>query len=111
MEKYLPIAHAARDADGNWRPPHDLLEHLHEVGELAAEFAHRYGADWARVAGRWHDLGKYRLRFQKYIRTVSGFEADAHIKGEAGRAPHSTAGALLAMDRFGNAGRVLAYLI
>lgn len=113
MEDHLPIAHAARDAEGNWRPPHDLLEHLHEVGELAAEFARRYGVDWARLAGRWHDLGKYRPRFQRYIRTVSGFdfEADAHIKGEAGRAPHSTAGALLAMDRFGKAGRVLAYLI
>ncbi|AMN45526.1 CRISPR-associated endonuclease/helicase Cas3 [Steroidobacter denitrificans] len=116
MIKPLPIAHATRDADGNWRPPHDLLEHLHEVGELAADFARRYGADWARLAGRWHDLGKFRPRFQKYIRFVSGFEADAHIKGEAGKAPHSTAGALLACEHFekagfGPAGRVLAYLI
>src|SRR5690606_11627166 len=42
---------------------------------------------------------------------ASGFEADAHIKGEAGKAPHSTAGAMLAIGRFGVAGRVLAYLI
>lgn len=116
MEKISPIAHAAQGDDGNWREPHALSEHLHEVGELAADFAQHFGTDWARLAGRWHDLGKYRPRFQKYIRLVSGFEADAHIKGESGKAPHSTAGAVLACEHFekagfGNAGRVLAYLI
>lgn len=111
MDKFHPIAHAARDAAGNWRDPHDLADHLREVGALAADFARTFGADWARVAGRWHDLGKYRSRFQNYIRIASGFEADAHIRGEAGKAPHSTAGALFAIDHFGIAGRVLAYLI
>lgn len=111
MDKRLPIAHAAKDFNGNWRPPHDLADHLNEVGALAAEFARTFGSDWARLAGRWHDLGKYRQRFQNYIRLASGFEADAHIKGESDKAPHSTAGALLACDRFGPAGRVLAYVI
>ena len=111
MDKHFPIAHAARDETGNWRDPHDLADHLCCVGELAADFARHYGRDWARLAGRWHDLGKYRPRFQNYIRLVSGFEAEAHIQGEAGKAPHSTAGAILATDRFGVAGRVLAYLI
>ena len=105
------IAHAAKNPDGSWRDPHDLLEHLSSVGTLAAAFAEQYGSGWVRLAGRWHDLGKYRPRFQRYIRLASGFEADAHIKGEAGKAPHSTAGAVLATDRFGSAGRVLAYLI
>lgn len=113
MEKREYIAHAARDEYGNWRAPHDLADHLHDVGELAAEFAEKFGADWAKLAGRWHDLGKYRSRFQNYIRRVSGFdfEPDAHIKAEFGKAPHSTAGAILATDRFGTSGRVLAYLI
>jgi CRISPR-associated endonuclease/helicase Cas3 len=111
MDKYHPIAHAARDASGKWRDPHDLVDHLESVGQLAAGFAAHFGADWARLAGRWHDLGKFRPRFQRYIRLASGFESDAHIKGEGGKAPHSTAGAMLAMDRFGVAGRVLAYLI
>lgn len=111
MDRPHPIAHASRDQNGNWRPPHDLAEHLREVGTLAEEFASRFGADWAGITGRWHDLGKFRPRFQSYIRLASGFEADAHIKGEAGKAPHSTAGAMLAIDRFGTAGRVLAYLI
>lgn len=111
MDTFRPIAHASRDAAGNWRAPHDLVKHLVGVGSLAGEFAERFGADWAFLAGRWHDLGKFRPRFQRYIRLASGFEADAHIKGEAGKAPHSTAGALLAIERFGPAGRVLAYLI
>src|SRR5690606_11255728 len=74
-------------------------------------FASRFGPQWALLAGRWHDLGKFRARFQRYIRRASGFQADAHITGEAGKAPHSTAGALLAVERFGLAGRVLAYVI
>lgn len=108
-----PIAHAAMDKDGNWRDPHSLEEHLRAVAFLAAQFALPFNsADWAHLAGLWHDLGKYRLRFQNYIRLASGFEADAHIKGEAaGKAPHSTAGAILACERFGLSGRVLAYLI
>lgn len=79
---------------------------------MASDFAARFGgSDWAHLAGLWHDLGKYRPRFQRYIRLASGFEANAHIEGEAGKAPHSTAGGLLACDRFKEAGRVLAYLI
>lgn len=107
-----PIAHAARDADGTWREPHDLVDHLRDVSDLAAAFAARFGgAGWAALAGRWHDLGKFRQRFQGYIRQETGFEADAHIVGEAGKAPHSTAGALWALKRFDLAGRVLAYLV
>ncbi len=111
MAHHRPIAHAAQNTDGSWRDPHDLDEHLTSVAALAAEFACAFGPEWARLAGRWHDLGKYRQRFQNYIRLASGFEVDAHIQGEAGKAPHSTAGAILACDRFDAAGRVLAYLI
>ncbi|MBI1772593.1 MAG: CRISPR-associated endonuclease Cas3'', partial [Burkholderiales bacterium] len=112
MNKLKAIAHAAMNKDGSWREPHGLDEHLHSVAILSAQFAKPFNsADWAELAGLWHDLGKYRLRFQNYIRLASGFEADAHIKGEAGKAPHSTAGAILACEKFGVKGRVLAYLI
>ena len=107
-----PIAHAARLEDGTWRAPHPLTEHLTQVATLSARHAQRFGSgDWAQLAGLWHDLGKYRPAFQRYIRQASGYEANAHIEGAAGRVTHSTAGALLACDRFHEAGRVLAYII
>ncbi|MBC7213942.1 MAG: CRISPR-associated endonuclease Cas3'' [Burkholderiaceae bacterium] len=107
-----PAAHTARNADGSWRAPHDLAAHLRAVAGLAAQCADSYGAEWARLAGLWHDLGKYRPGFQRYLRAASGAEAEnAHIEGSAGRVSHSTAGALLACERFGTAGRVQAYLI
>ena len=81
------------------------------VAALAERFANDFeGAAYAQLAGRWHDLGKYRPRFQSYIRHVSGREPDAHIEG-AGRVIHSTAGALRAIEHLSRDGRGLAYLI
>lgn len=112
MDDRQPIAHAANDAAGVWRDPHGLAEHLRAVASLASQHARLFnGSDWAHLAGLWHDLGKYRPRFQHYIRHASGFDADAHIKGEGGKAPHCTAGAILACNRFDIKGCVRAYLI
>lgn len=36
MPQQQAIAHAARNADGTWREPHDLAEHLRSIEELAA---------------------------------------------------------------------------
>lgn len=102
-----------RDAGGGWRQ-HALEDHLRAVAAGAAKLAAPFGsADWARVAGLWHDLGKYRPAFQSYIRSASGWQADAHIETAPGRVDHSTAGALHAIRRFGAdpRGRILAYLI
>ncbi|HMM45245.1 MAG TPA: CRISPR-associated helicase Cas3' [Candidatus Macondimonas sp.] len=92
---------------------HRLDCHLREVARLAANHAAGFGGqEWARLAGLWHDLGKYRPGFQRYLRAATGTAAEnGHIEGGAGRVSHSTAGALLACQRFGAAGRVLAYLI
>ncbi|MCF7989161.1 MAG: CRISPR-associated helicase Cas3' [Thiohalocapsa sp.] len=106
-----PIAHAVKEGE-DWRL-HDLDDHLRDVAFSARAFARSFGGDdWASLAGLWHDLGKYRQRFQLYIRTASGLEAEgAHIEQSPGRVTHSTAGALLAVQRFGPRGHVLAYLI
>src|SRR3989338_228221 len=107
-----PLAHVRQLPDGKW-VEHFLDEHLREVALLAGEFAARFGsADWASLAGIWHDLGKYSIEFQCYIKTVSGYDAaEAHIEGAPGRVDHSTAGAIHAVRQFDKHGRILAYLI
>lgn len=107
-ETYL--AHVREEGD-TW-VCHELEEHLHAVADRAAASSRHVGGEqWARLAGLWHDLGKYAPEFQSYIRTASGFDPGAHLEGQPGRVDHSTAGAVLALDRFGVRGRVLAYLI
>jgi len=52
---------------------HTLREHLQGVAEKASTFADEFGnADWARVAGLWHDLGKYNPKWQEYLRKSNG---------------------------------------
>ncbi len=107
-ERYL--AHV-REENGSF-VIHDLEQHLSGVATRASEFASLFGSsDWARVAGLWHDLGKYSKEFQKRIKSLSGFDPDAHLEGKPGRVDHSTAGALYAINQFGIPGRILAYSI
>lgn len=103
-----PLAHVRQLPDGTW-DGHFLNEHLREVANLAGKFAKHFdSADWANLAGLWHDLGKYSTEFQQYIKSVSGY--DAHIEAP-GRIDHSTAGAIHAIRQLNQHGRILAYLI
>jgi CRISPR-associated endonuclease/helicase Cas3 len=107
------IAHVKQDENGHWSDPHDLLEHLRQVASRASDFADRFGnGDWAYTAGLWHDLGKYKDRFQAHIRNSSGYEKG---EGSGERVDHSIVGALYAKHRFGPEGihfaKVLGYLI
>jgi CRISPR-associated endonuclease/helicase Cas3 len=105
------LAHVRRNEDGSFEI-HHLEEHLRGVAQLAGEFASTFGhADWGRLAGLWHDLGKYSPAFQSYIARGSGFDPEAHIEGGKGRVNHSSAGALHAVKQLGGKGRLLSYLI
>src|SRR5579872_564678 len=91
---------------------HRLEEHLRGVAARAAEFAAPFGgAEVARIAGLWHDLGKYAMDFQEYLR-VNGeaSEADDPLPGR-GCVDHSTAGAVLAMRTFSKRGLPVAFAI
>ena len=99
---------------------HRLEDHLSDVSLLAADFAAEFGASpWAALAGIWHDLGKYREGFQRYIRKCG--DPDAHIEGRISgpEKTHSAAGALWAQDYLTQVqskggpvvARVLSYLI
>lgn len=103
------LAHVRQDSNDQWLS-HLLDDHLRGVATLAESFAAAFAAgDWAKLAGLWHDLGKYRPAFQRYIRSASGY--DAHIETTPGRVDHSTVGALYADKRIKGLGRILAYLI
>ncbi|MDB2384281.1 CRISPR-associated endonuclease Cas3'' [Endozoicomonas sp.] len=113
------VAHTAFNDDGTRKPDHSLFMHLSKVSGLAANFAEKFGKDWAALAGRWHDLGKYQPAFQDYIKTSARYEAEnAHVeveekgKPKSKRVSHSTAGATHAIEKLGaETGSVLAYLI
>lgn len=107
------IAHVKKEDDSDhWAAPHELSEHLLATAQLAETFAQYVGSDWAELAGRWHDMGKYRKRFQGYIRIQSGYEKEnVHIENGK-RAPHSTAGAIHAVKHLpAGEGHIIAYLI
>jgi len=101
------FAHTPNE-EGEW---HDLRDHLRGVAERAKAFGAKFGAaDWAELAGWWHDLGKANQEFQEYLQAQLPSDDDAHL--ECGRRiDHSTAGAIHAVRRNGVRGRILAYLI
>lgn len=93
-----------------WEP---LEEHLANVARLAGEFAAALGAkDWGYLAGLWHDLGKYRDSFQRYLRSAGGASEDSGCEETApGKVDHSTVGAIHSIRQLGPRARILAYLI
>jgi|GEM_PF-1366749 CRISPR-associated endonuclease/helicase Cas3 len=85
---------------------HCLEDHLHETAKLSDAFAAEFGAgEWGYLAGLWHDLGKSSNQFQEMLRLAN------EDNGKKMSVNHSTAGALWAIEKFGLAGRIFAYLI
>jgi CRISPR-associated endonuclease Cas3-HD len=110
-------AHSRQNPDGTPQPPEQWeplhtgtgAGHLERVALRTSQFAAMFGAeDWGRLAGMWHDLGKYSAQFQDYLRQQNGFEA--HLE-QTSRVDHSTAGAQLASQSVPKWGRLLAYVI
>ncbi|MGB5103901.1 MAG: CRISPR-associated endonuclease Cas3'' [Steroidobacteraceae bacterium] len=110
----MAYARAVRDPDGQWRFQ-ALEEHLFNVAGRADASARSFGSgEIASLAGLWHDLGKYSPDFQRYLLDVNDIASDredASIEGMGRRVDHSSAGALLALERLGPTGRILAQLI
>lgn len=89
------LAHSSQDPD---RVGHQtMLEHATNVADLARDNARHFGGgEMAAVAGYLHDLGKYTDAFQQ--RLFGGKKVD-----------HATRGAMVARDRYGPLGWLLAY--
>jgi CRISPR-associated endonuclease/helicase Cas3 len=76
-----------------------LRDHLEKVAQLAGEFAALFeSAEWGRLAGLWHDLGKYRPEFQR------------RLCGSGQQVEHAGLGAALAAEK-GRTGVPLAFVI
>jgi len=89
------VAHVRRDGKVQ-----SLESHLWNVGQLASEFAHKFGLDaHGKLIGVLHDLGKYSTAFQNYIKSATGLlnqdedEEYVDAPGLKGKIDHSTSGA------------------
>ena len=96
-------AHSAQDKLGNLLPYEywqTLQNHSVNVGEMAAEFARVFGAqEVACQTGKLHDLGKYSEAFNHRLHGGSSVD-------------HATAGAKIAVERWGNViGKLMAFCI
>lgn len=88
-----------------------LEDHLQNVSEMAAEFSSKFGGDkWCRLAGLWHDLGKYADAFQAKLLVANGIGCS--FKGSTERIVHSESGGHLAiLNGWRGADRILSWLI
>ena len=94
----MHYAHSTSAVDrSNWHP---LAQHLSSVASLSAQFAQPFGAEsLAYAAGLLHDVGKYTQEFQD------------RLAGAPVRVDHSTRGGMIAAERYGDLGLLLAYTI
>ena len=78
-----------------------LIDHATAVGDKAAELSKPFGGElYGKAAGNLHDIGKVGPDYQHRIR------------GADIRVDHSTAGAVIAMERYGKTiGKILAFAI
>ena len=86
----------------------ELEAHLSGTAQSASSFASAFkSAEWGRLLGLWHDLGKYSNEFQDYIRINSGFEEGERL----GKTDHTSAAAILAKETYPGLWPPIAYCI
>ncbi len=94
--KYYAHSHGEAEKS-NW---HLLSHHLVSTGEKPGSFLSIAGGeDLGRVIGLLHDLGKYSSEFQD------------RLAGSIAPVDHSTAGAKIAVERYGRIGKLIAFCV
>lgn len=109
-DEYYAHSKEGYTPESGWQP---LREHLQEVAEKAGLFAALFESqDWAKAAAWLHDFGKCDPAFQAYLLRENGLDDTGYDETGIGRINHSSAGAALAIERFGQLrGKLLAYLV
>ena len=94
----LFYAHSTKKSDkSDWQL---LKNHLENVGGLAEGFAKAFNcAEYGKIAGLLHDLGKYTVEFQQ------------RLEGKHPRVDHATHGAKIALEKYKDGGYFVAYSI
>lgn len=90
-------AHSTKDkSKADWEP---LADHLQLVITFCCQFAGAFGAAaFGQAIAALHDIGKLAEEFQRYL------------EGAGDSRDHSTAGAVLALDRYGpQLGKIIAF--
>ncbi|MBA4114899.1 MAG: CRISPR-associated helicase Cas3' [Rubrobacter sp.] len=89
-------AHTPAVDDGPW---HDLIAHLERTAEEAAKKAAKFEAgELARLAGLWHDVGKFNPEFQRYLMRCHEAKLAGAKAPRGGSVPHAVYGAILARE-------------
>ncbi|MBA2376292.1 MAG: CRISPR-associated helicase Cas3' [Rubrobacter sp.] len=89
-------AHTPTEESEEW---HDLVSHLSRTAELTQKNASKFGAgELGRLAGLWHDVGKFNKDFQKYLRECHEAEISGTKAPRGGSVPHAVYGAVLARE-------------
>ena len=96
MNKKNFYAHSLENQpESKWHP---LVNHLNRTASMAGQFAAPFkAAAWGRIAGLWHDIGKYSSEYQRRLIALAQ-EPDE----PAPKVDHSTAGAQHAVARSGH---------
>jgi len=107
MEQFY--AHSTENPDkSDWQT---LEDHLEGVAKRAEEFAGVFGAaEWGRIVGDNHDLGKATLPWQAYLRHANKI-VDEFSKFYSGHPSHAAVGAQWLFKHSNQAGKLLAYCI
>ena len=84
-------------------------EHQRGVAELASKFAESFDmAQWGRVLGLLHDVGKEKKAFQQHIMKESGYSPEMRVDGDSS---HAFVGGLIAQSVFPQAAAILSNII
>lgn len=100
-----PLAHIAESRCET------MNEHLEATRVLAGAFAVKFGLrETAETLARFHDLGKFSVEFQQYLRQSAG-DSEETFSHRAHGPDHSTAGAKFLSENVPGLGNLFAYAI